>query len=108
MGDIKPAELEIQFRMDLAWDINKWPVEKTEQYIYNWAKDIFGEKWAAEITAIKNEYYTLAQSGKPEHIDVVNFTYQQAKQRLFRYINIGAHATSIYNQIDPQTKGCFL
>ena len=33
VGDIKPAEMDIEFAMDLAWNVNAWPPENAESYI---------------------------------------------------------------------------
>ena len=85
VGDIKPAELEIQFAMDLAWDISKWPPEKAHSYIYEWAKEIFGDSLAESISDLKNWYYQLAASGKPEHMNLIELSYSHAKDRWSQY-----------------------
>lgn len=85
VGDIKPAELELQFAMDMGWDIANGTQGAAFDYTKKWAKEIFGEELADEIADIKNEYYLLAQSGKPEHINSVDYSFYQAKDRLERY-----------------------
>lgn len=60
VGDIKPAEEEIEFCMDLAWDVNKWNPENAATYSREWAARTFGEDVANEIGDIKQEYYRLA------------------------------------------------
>jgi hypothetical protein len=85
VGDIKPAELELQFAMDMAWDINNGTQVAAIDYTKKWAKEIFGDELADEIADIKNEYYLLAQSGKPEHMNSVELSFGEAKDRLERY-----------------------
>ncbi len=85
VGDIKPAEAEMQFALDLAWNVKAWPEDKASDYAYFWAKEIFGEKLAKSIAEIKNEYYRLAASGKPEHLLGVKFTTTEMSKRLIAY-----------------------
>jgi hypothetical protein len=82
VGDIKPAEAELQFSLDLAWDVKKWSSENSNEYSYFWAKETFGADLAKEISAIKNEYYLLASSGKPEHLFKLNFSDTEVINRL--------------------------
>lgn len=88
VGDIKPAEMEIEFFLDLAWDTKKWTPENANQYAQHWAEKTFGTALAPEIAAIKNEYYQLAQSGKPEHMGILQFDYESKIKRLAAYENL--------------------
>lgn len=85
VGDIKPAEMEMQFAMDLAWDVQRWRPEKAYQYPEHWAAETFGKEAAKSIASIKEVYYRLAASGKPEHLDRITFTPGEIKQRLDEY-----------------------
>jgi hypothetical protein len=85
VGDLKPAEMETQFSMDLAWDINQWTPEKAYDYPKAWAAETFGTEYADAIAHIKHEYYRLAAAAKPEHVDVVNFTEAEINKRLSDY-----------------------
>lgn len=85
VGDIKPAELEIQFAMDMAWDITEGNAQRADDYVYEWARHTFGEKYATDITGIKNEYYTLAHAAKPEHLGLVEMDMTERENRLSRY-----------------------
>lgn len=74
VGDIKPAEFETEFAMDLAWDVKQWSPDKAIDYTQAWAERTFGKEVAEEIAFIQNEYYRLAAAGKPEHVDKVAFS----------------------------------
>ena len=78
----KPAEMEIQFAMDMSYDINTYNPVNPSVYINNWAAEIFGKENANAITRIKNLYYELAQAGKPEHVGLLKFTAKEINQRL--------------------------
>ena len=85
IGDIKPQEMEMQFGLDLAWDVNSWTPEKAYLYSKHWAAETFGDEFAESIGKIKQEYYRLAASGKPEHIYVVSYSDKEIRQRLTDY-----------------------
>lgn len=94
-GDIKPAELELQFAMDMAWDIKTYNEEDTYSYIINWAKQLFGSTNGNIIWMLKDSYYNLAQSGKPEHLGMLTFTRKEMEERIDQYnILAGLTATS--------------
>ena len=107
VGDIKPAEEEIQFAMDLAWDIDQWRPELAYDYTEQWASEIFGEQMGKEIAAIKNEYYKLAASGKPEHIAYVDYTEKEMQQRMDAYDELLTKVSALNAQMPPRLKYAF-
>ena len=82
VGDIKPAELETQFFLDMAWDASKWEPESALLYLNHWAAQTFGPDLAADIAQIKRLYYNLAQTGKPEHLGIIRYDKQTRNERL--------------------------
>jgi hypothetical protein len=107
VGDLKPAEMEIQFSMDLAWDINRWTPEKAYDYPKSWAAETFGAEYADEIAHIKREYYRLANAAKPEHVDVVSFTEAEANQRLADYQNLRKQAEALQTKIPANLQDAY-
>ena len=107
VGDIKPAETEIQFAMDLAWDLQAWPPEKAAQYGAYWAEATFGKEFAGPIAHIRGEYYRLAASGKPEHLDNISFTEEEATQRLRDYQAIVEEERSLAPRIPDRLKDAY-
>jgi hypothetical protein len=85
VGDIKPAEEETEFCMDLAWDVSSWKPQEAYKYSRTWAARTFGETVADEIGSIKQAYYRLAAGGKPEHITRVNYTREEKDARVAAY-----------------------
>ncbi len=79
VGDIKPAEEELEFCMDLAWDINSWTPERAYLYTRDWAARTFGEQFADDIQSIKMAYYRLGIASKPEHVQLCHFDYSNAE-----------------------------
>ena len=85
VGDIKPSEMETQFFLDMAWDVNKWNPENASKYAEYWASSTFGKELAPEIASIKNQYLQLAQNGKPEHLGILQFDDNAKQYRIQAY-----------------------
>ncbi|MCK5821878.1 MAG: glycosyl hydrolase 115 family protein [Bacteroidales bacterium] len=66
VGDIKPAEYNIEFFLDMAWDINSINNANIDQYMNSWAAREFGEDLADDVTKIMDQYYRLASIRRPE------------------------------------------
>lgn len=66
VGDIKPAEYNMEFFLDLAWDINSISETTINQHLYQWNTREFGKNTAERLTDIFEEYYRLAMLRKPE------------------------------------------
>lgn len=84
VGDIKPAEAETEFFLDMAWDTRKWNAGNAWRFAYQWAEQTFGRGFQV-IGDIKTEYYRLAAGGKPEHISIIEYSQEQIDQRLRDY-----------------------
>lgn len=107
VGDIKPAELELDFGMELAWDINSWTPEKAHLFPEYWATNIFGPEFATPIAQIKTEYYRLAASGRPEHMDEIKLSPEAAKQRLSDYRKLADEATQLVAKIPTRLRNAY-
>ena len=107
VGDLKPAESEIDFSMELAWNVKKWPPEKAHLYIKEWAEKTFGAEYADRIADIKHSYYRLAQAGKPEHLDLINYSRAEAKRRLAEYQRIAEEAEDLNGIIPYRLKDAY-
>jgi hypothetical protein len=107
VGDIKPAELEIEFAMDLAWNINQWTPLNAYTYPRDWAARTFGEEFADSIASVKKEYYRLSQNGKPEHLGVLSFNTSEMKSRIESFQSIADKAGRIYQNMPERLKDAF-
>jgi hypothetical protein len=107
VGDIKPAEMELQFAMDLAWDIKKETPQRAYEYAEKWAREIFGKKLATSIAAIKNEYYQLAAAGKPEHLGMALFSKRQMNDRLKSYNQIASQAIKLRTSVPARLQDAY-
>lgn len=66
VGDIKPAEYDLEFFMDLAWDINSIKPDGINQHLKDWAAREFNEAVANDVSNVMSEYYRLASLRRPE------------------------------------------
>jgi hypothetical protein len=107
VGDIKPAEMETEFAMEMAWDINLWTPENSYKYTEVWATRTFGAEYAPAISAIKSEYYRLSQNGKPEHLGVLNFSNSDMDKRISDYRNIVVQAEELKSKIPSSLQDAY-
>ncbi len=107
VGDIKPAEKEISFVMDLAWDINRWKPVEAHHYIYYWAKKTFGEEVAQEIADVMAGYYQLQAGGKDSHVWFINYSEPQIAQRVARWRALAAHAADLTERIPAPLRNAY-
>ena len=107
VGDIKPAEKEISFVMDLAWDINRWKPSEAHYYMKYWAARTFGNEVAQEIADIQAGYYRLQAAGKDAHVWFVNYSEEQIEQRIAEWRALKAHATELASRIPESLKNAY-
>ncbi|MBR1388075.1 MAG: glycosyl hydrolase 115 family protein, partial [Prevotella sp.] len=107
VGDIKPAEKEISFVMDLAWDITRWKPSEAHNYIKYWAAKTFGNCVAQEIADMQAGYYRLQAAGKDAHVWFVNYSAEQIEQRIAEWRALTAHATELASRIPESLKNAY-
>ena len=109
VGDIKPAEEELEFCMDLAWDINSWTPERAHLYTHDWAARTFGEEYADAINEIKMAYYRLGIAAKPEHVQLCHFDHSNAQidARIAEYQELFQKAVALRSQIPSALRNAY-
>lgn len=107
VGDIKPAEKEITFSMDLAWDIEKWAPQNASGYIRQWAAETFGQEFADEIASMQAIYYRLMASGKDSHIWFVEYPEKEIFSRIEEWRSVAERAELLENSIPEQLKAAY-
>ncbi|MBC7722249.1 MAG: glycosyl hydrolase 115 family protein, partial [Pedobacter sp.] len=107
VGDLKPAEMELNFALDLAYNINKWQPTNAINYSEFWAEEIFGKAFAKPIAAIKTVFYQLAQEGKPEHLGMINYSNEIADKRIADYKGITEQSEALFTKMPDRLKDAF-
>ncbi len=107
VGDIKPAEKEISFVMDLAWDISRWKPAEAHNYIRYWAEKTFGREVAQEIADMQAGYYRLQAGGKDAHVWFVDYSEEQTEQRIAQWRALAAHASELASRVAEPLKNAY-
>lgn len=66
VGDIKPAEYQIELFMDMAWNLNAVASEGVTNHLKHWLAREFGASCAKDVLPVMQEHYRLAYIRKPE------------------------------------------
>lgn len=107
VGDIKPAEKEISFAMDLAWNINMWTPDRAHNYIRQWAAETFGEEFAEEIAELQDGYYRLQASGKDSHVYFINYPESEISRRINDYRELSTRTLSLTKRIPEELRDAY-
>lgn len=115
VGDIKPAEYQIELFMDMAWNIDAVGQKGVKRHMQDFFAREFGEKNAKAILPMMNEYYHLASIRRPEflgntrceeygtdyynHVRDLPWTDSYIQERLKDYASIEENAESILKNI---------
>ena len=110
VGDLKPAELDIEFFLKLAWNPHSWNGTNTYVLLEKQIARDFGNEHAAEITSILAEYYRLNFQRKPEHMDFPTnnlFSAAEAGQRVDDWQKLSARVDIIGRNLPPESHDAF-
>lgn len=67
-GDIKPAELDIDYFLSLAWDMGGTRAAPIDTWVGRWADETLGRGTGAEVAEILRDYHRLNFTRRPEHL----------------------------------------
>lgn len=122
VGDIKPAEYQLQLFMDMAYNIK--PFEQDEylnQHLKHWYSAIFKTD-GQEITKLFKQYYQLAWERRPEfmgwsqtepttatHLTAYHHFYNgdEAQKRIDSYRILAQKTDALYQHQDDKLKDSF-
>ncbi|MBK0384053.1 glycosyl hydrolase 115 family protein [Pedobacter sp. SD-b] len=121
VGDIKPAEYNIEFFMDLAWNINSIQKNTINAHLKNWAKREFGEQQAKETAEVMEEYYRLAMLRKPEFMgwsqtepntktkasEFTRYNHNELQRRIDAYQALSEKVDGIKGHLNPEKSAAF-
>ncbi len=113
VGDIKPAEICMEFGLRMAWDINQYDQTNIQDYLEQWAWRQFGPEYKQQIAEIMVAYYRLGMTRKPEHLSSGGATFtpvyygDEVQQRIDAYQAIEGQADAIYQSLSDIYKDAF-
>jgi hypothetical protein len=68
VGDLKPAEIDIEFALRLGWNPHQWQPDNANHFLEEMFTRDFGPEHAREMASILSEYFQLNFQRKPEHM----------------------------------------
>jgi hypothetical protein len=110
VGGLKPAELDIEFFLKLAWNPHSWDGTNTYDLLQNQIARDFGNGVAPEITSIMAEYYRLNFQRKPEHMGFPTnnlFSADEASQRLDDWQKLSTRVDAVEKNLSPELHDAF-
>ncbi len=110
VGDLKPMEVNIDFWMNLAWDINRYGPDAQPVFLKQWATREFGPAFADEVASIKEGYYQLCYQRRPEMMGDNLFSvehYDEAQRRLAQSQQLLQRAEALNQQLPPHKRDGF-
>ena len=114
VGDLKPAEMDIEFFLKLAWNPHSWNAANADSLIeQQFARD-FGPGHAGELAAIFSEYNRLNFQRKPEHMGFsdrgifsVMANGDETQQRLEAWRALVARAAAAAQKLPADSRDAF-
>ncbi|HPF41830.1 MAG TPA: glycosyl hydrolase 115 family protein [Phycisphaerae bacterium] len=107
VGDIKPAEIEMEFAMRLAYDVDSYPAERAMSFLEDFATRNFGAEYGPQIAGVQAEYYRLTHGARPEHSDRVHFSKPEREQRAADYRRLVEKLDAIERRIPSSHRDAF-
>ena len=83
VGDIKPAEYQIELFMDMAWNLDKVSSEGVTAHLKHWLERELGTSCAKAVLPVMQEHYRLAHIRKPEFM---GNTREEEKNPVYRVV----------------------
>jgi hypothetical protein len=115
VGDIKPGEYDMEFFLDLAWDINSIKSDGINQHLINWISREFSPNIANDLSAVFEEHYRLAFLRKPEYmgwsqtepntpLKLSDFTQEESLSRIEAYNKLISKVDALSTLVPEERK----
>lgn len=119
VGDIKPAEVSLEFFAEMGRDINKYDDKNIGEYYDAICKRDYGvdSATAVEIAGIMDDFYQLAHAKRPEFMGLASTTNMpnfsralygdEAQIYINRMNDVFGRAKAVYDSLEPDRKDAF-
>lgn len=110
VGDMKGNEIPINHFMDLAYNISRWDINSTSEWLTLWAAREFGSQYASEIAAAVDKYGVLAAMRKYELVDYSVYSlinYNEAGAVLSEWEELAQTVQQIYDSLPSAVHAAF-
>lgn len=110
VGDLKPMEFPIEFFLRMAWDPERWPKERLQEFGQLWAAREFGAEHAVEIEQLMTGYTRHNSRRKPELQEpgiYSQLNYREADRVLAEVQDLSARAEALYEKMPTSHRDAF-
>lgn len=120
VGDLKPAEMDIDYFLRMAWDEPAMARLSQPDYLVRWNEEQFPDAYAPSIASLMDKYFQLNFIRKPEFmgfnengkpIERTAFNPlawgDQNRQRLFEWRQLSARAAALGRQLPPEYRDAY-
>ncbi len=110
VGDLKPMEFPIEFFLDYAWNPEKWPADRLQEYTKLWVEKQFGTKHATEIANIISKYSKYNGRIKPELLNENTYSitnYREFESVVEDYKALAVKARKINNALPAEYRDAY-
>lgn len=109
VGDLKPNEFPTDFFLNMAWNPNLFTADNLTEYTYNFCKQQFGEKYAAEAARVLNSYCKYSARVTAEMLDhrTYNLTNGEFKSVADEFLALEAHAYRLFAVLPQEMKDAY-
>jgi len=121
VGDIKPAEIGIEYFMQMAWDISAFQKNDPVGFLVDWASRDFGKQYARRIADVMAGHFESGYARRPEHMVMYKgrtkeYTYDwfsitdyndEAQRRIDEYDKLIKETDAIYESLPLEMKDSF-
>lgn len=110
VGDLKPAEIGIDYFSHLAWQPDGFPLGGQRQFLNDFALEKFGEKLAPRMTDLLMDFYRLGTVRKPELMErkwALSLTPERARQLEDDYQNLLDHEQSLASAVPANARDAY-
>lgn len=128
VGDVKPAEFEIELFANLAWDglaTNTCDMHTARDMMYSFYAREFGERMAKDLAPVMEDFYRLAWDRKPEHMagtrveeqdksywqqqihPIEYWTSSDVEKRIRKYKEISDNVEKLWSEVSENKQDAF-
>lgn len=110
VGDIKPMEFPTSFFLDYAWNPEKWPAERLEEYTQQWAAQQFGPEHAEAIAELLSKYGKYNSRRKPELLSPETYSltnYREAERVVEDYNKLARQAEELNTKLPENARDAY-
>ncbi len=116
VGDLKPAEIDTELFLALAWDVDGFRETGWRGFLDRWATREFGAADAPEIADLMTRWYALNFERKPEHLQwwlpgqkprMSDLSLEAAATRLAAFDALTARVDALAVRLKPEQRDAF-